>query len=321
MALKHRFARLIAPAVDAVVLCGLLLWSPFARLFRAFGPQRLPASRWISRRLGVWPLRRHYYDPLFDPMDLSRPLESTRNLPGINWNVSEQLKVLAEFRYASELSVFLKPAAGTAGFSFENDTFVSGDADYLYSFIRRFKPQRIIEVGCGNSTRLILAANTANTAEDTAFKCQHVCIEPFEAPWLEGLGVEVIRQRVEALPQSVFTELSAGDLLFIDSSHIIRPNGDVLFEILELLPLLSAGVYCHFHDIFSPRNYLPDWLKERGYLWNEQYLLEAFLSGNSSYRIIGALNFLHHNNYAALHAICANHREEFEPGSFYIQRC
>jgi hypothetical protein len=118
------------------------------------------------------------------------------------------------------------------------------------------------------------------------------CIEPFEMPWLEQLSVKVIRDRVELLDVSIFKKLQSGDILFIDSSHIIRPEGDVLFEIFEILPNLASGVYIHFHDILTPYHYPENWLKEEYRFWNEQYLLEAFLTHNEHYEVIGGIRYL-----------------------------
>jgi hypothetical protein len=94
----------------------------------------------------------------------------------------------------------------------------------------------------------------------------------------------------------------------------------VLFEYLELLPTLRKGVIVHVHDIFSPRNYPKKWLVEDVKLWNEQYLLEAFLSFNRSWKILGALNYLHHHHYADLKNAAPYLTPDREPGSFYIQR-
>jgi hypothetical protein len=310
-----------AKVIDVLLLPLVLLQAPFARLFRYVGPQRLPATRWLYRQLGIWPLRRHYYDPLFDPRDLSGSLDVVRVLPGIDWNVEQQLQILSKMTYRDELAAFLAPSdRDPLRFSFENSSFVSGDADYLYSFVRLFKPRRIVEVGCGHTTRLITAARRENQREDAAYACDHTCVEPYEAPWLGTLGVRVLRERVERLPMQTFADLEAGDLLFIDSSHVIRPCGDVLFQITEVLPALKPGVFVHFHDIFSPRHYLPEWLHKNVFLWNEQYLLESFLCNNAWYRITGALNFLHHTHYREFSAICARHGPGLEPGSFYIQR-
>ena len=130
----------------------------------------------------------------------------------------------------------------------------------------------------------------------------------------------VVRKRVEELEVAFFSQLEADDLLFIDSSHVIRPQGDLVFEYLELLSTLKPGVVVHIHDIFSPRDYPAAWVKDEVRLWNEQYLLEAFLTGNREWQIIGALNFLHHNHHDQLRATFPRLTRDCEPGSFYIQK-
>ncbi|MCX5694939.1 MAG: hypothetical protein NT014_07495 [Candidatus Omnitrophica bacterium] len=159
-----------------------------------------------------------------------------------------------------------------------------------------------------------------NTEEVSGYKCKHICIEPYEMPWLESTGVKVIRQKVENMGREFFFFFFQNDILFIDSSHIIRPQGDVLFEYLELMPSLKMGVIVHIHDIFSPRDYKAEWVIDDVRFWNEQYLLEAFLTSNKDYKIIGALNYLHHNHYDRLRAKCHFLSQEREPGSFYIQK-
>ena len=133
-------------------------------------------------------------------------------------------------------------------------------------------------------------------------------------PWLERCGAAIVRKRVENLGTSLFAELDKGNLLFIDSSHVIRPQGNVLFEYLELLPTLKAGVFVHIHDIFSPRDYPKEWVVDDVKFWNEQYLVEAFLTANRDWRIVGALNYLHHNHFEALQAKCPFWREITNPG-------
>ena len=117
-----------------------------------------------------------------------------------------------------------------------------------------------------------------------------------------------------------FSQLSENDILFIDSSHVIRPQGDVLFEYLQLLPTLNKGVIVHVHDIFFPKNYPREWLEEKVILWNEQYLLEAFLSHNSSWEIIGALNYLSHHHFDKFKLISPFLTPERHPGSFYMRK-
>ncbi|MCE9626689.1 MAG: class I SAM-dependent methyltransferase, partial [Candidatus Eisenbacteria bacterium] len=147
-----------------------------------------------------------------------------------------------------------------------------------------------------------------------------LCIEPYEMPWLEQTGVTVVRERVEAVGLEPFLALEAGDLLFIDSSHMVRPQGDVLREFLEILPQLKPGVVVHVHDIYTPRDYPETRLREEVRFWNEQYLLEALLSGGSNLRVVAALNFLKHDHPGVLERCCpvlAAHPEA-EPGSFWM---
>jgi len=169
---------------------------------------------------------------------------------------------------------------------------------------------------------MVRNAVKANQFENKNYTCNHTCIEPYEQPWLEQLDVKLIREKVEHLDYSIFKNLEKNDILFIDSSHIIRPEGDVLFEYLELLPLLKPGVIVHIHDIFTPKNYLDNWVITEHRLWNEQYILEAFLTLNKEFKIIGALNFLHHNysdEFDKKHPLSAQNKGH-EPGGFWIQR-
>ena len=91
---------------------------------------------------------------------------------------------------------------------------------------------------------------------------------------------------------STFTELAAGDVLFIDSTHIVRTGGDVVFEFLEVLPRLAPGVVVHIHDIFLPDEYPRAWLKENAMFFNEQYLLQAFLCHNDRYEIVWTSSYM-----------------------------
>ena len=259
-------------------------------------------SKRIFCMLGVYPLRDHYYEPLFNPAHLRMPLDQDRNLPGLDLNGQEQLELLSRFNYAEELARIPKVSSesGPLEFCYENPSFLYGDSEYLYSAIRHFKPARIVEVGSGFSTLMASKAVSANKAEDPAYTCQHTCIEPYEMKWLESTGVKVIRQRVEEVDSAVFDGLGANDILFIDSSHVIRPQGDVLFEYLELLPRLRSGVLVHIHDIFTPRDYPEDWVIGQVKQWNEQYLLEAFLSFNNQFRVLGALSWLTRHHFAAM---------------------
>lgn len=298
------------------------IWYKYVRTGKVF---TMPVSEKIFMKVGILPVRDHYYQPMINPVkQLSRPLNEDRAIPGINWNNEEQLQLLKSFSFSHELkkATAEKTGEGKMRFAYVNPSFGPGDAEYYYNVIRYFKPRKIIEIGCGHSTLLALEAEKRNQLENPAAACKHICIEPYEMPWLEQLKVEIHRKKVEDLDPSFFNMLEENDILFIDSSHMIRPQGDVLFEYLQILPMLNPGVLVHVHDIFSPRDYLKEWVVEDHCFWNEQYLLEAFLTCNSQFRIIGALNFLKHHHRALFDEKCPTSAElrNDEPGSFWFQR-
>jgi len=310
----------ILPLADIVLVPFVYPAGYLLKAIRKAGVQRMTLCKRALLQVGVFPIQNHYYEPLFDGRTLNRPLENERSLPGIDWNVTEQMDLLESFCFNEELKNILNQDADEVAFHFNNGPFESGDAEFLYNLIRRKKPGKIFEIGSGNSTLIVRKALKKNQEELSNYRCKHLCIEPYEMPWLEKLGVKVIRQKVEDVEKAVFAELEKDDLLFIDSSHIIRPQGDVLFECLEILPSLKPGVIVHFHDIFSPRDYLKEWVMDEVKFWNEQYLLEAFLTCNRDWKVLGALNYLHHNHYEALQAKCPFLTKDREPGSFYIQK-
>jgi len=317
--MKQSLAKLL-PIFDILATPFVMVAAHLLKLVRRIGVQRLPLSKAQLMRIGVFPIRDHYYEPLFNTKVLALPLNAERDLPGIDWNVQGQLDLLGQFKFNDELKGIGTHKTDCTTFHFGNGAFESGDAEFLYNIIRHKKPRRIFEIGSGNSTLIARRAIAKNAEESPGYSCKHVCVEPYEMPWLERTGVTVLRDRVEQMAPSFFDELESGDLLFIDSSHVIRPQGDVLFEFLSLLPRLTEGVVVHVHDIFSPRDYLDSWVKGEVKLWNEQYLLEAFLTCNSQWKIIGALNYLTHNHYEAFSRTCPYLARDREPGSFYIER-
>jgi hypothetical protein len=297
---------------------------PFAyvlRGYRRFGSARLPQTTRMFREVGIFPILHYYYEPLFNPWILQNSLEADRNLPGLDLNITGQLEFLSTLDSAPELIEMQwgNPAKDVQSFQLKNTFFETGDADFLYQILRKLKPLRVIEIGSGHSTKVARMALHRNIAE-TGFTTMHRCIEPFEASWLaEYDDIELIQTPVEVCEIDWANELGAGDLLFIDSSHMIRPQGDVLKEYLEILPQLASGVYVHIHDIFTPRGYPRTWQENDVLFWNEQYLLEALLSSSERYEIVAALNYLKHNHYERLHDVCPYLTPQTEPGSFYIK--
>ena len=319
---KRFIERLVVPAGDVILAPLVFLAACLLKLVRRVGVYRMTIAHAILRRVGVFPIRDHYYEPLFDPRHLRRPLDEERRLPGIDFNVAGQLELLARFDQAAELAAI--PRRGPEGsFFYDNLNFGAGDAEFLYSAIRTFRPARIVEIGSGFSTLMMLRAIEANRAADSTYRCTVICVEPYEMPWLERTaGIEVIRQPVELLDERHIRELRANDILFIDSSHVLRPQGDVVREYLELLPLLAPGVLVHVHDIFTPRDYPARWVVEEVRLYNEQYLVEAMLSGSSRFRIVAALNFLAHRHPSRLaEKFPVFAQQGGEPSSLWLLSC
>jgi hypothetical protein len=312
----------VRPAVD-VLLSVLAIPAGFVMLlYRRIGSRRLPITTGILRRIGIFPIQNHYYEPLFDDRHLSKPLDEPRVLPGIDFNIAKQLELLGQMRYADEFGDFIKEQqadTSAASFNLNNVGILAGDAEFLYQIIRYLKPCKVIEIGSGSSTKITRKALSMNAAEDGR-QAQHVCLEPYEQPWLEAFdGIELVRAKVEDCDIDWPNALASGDLLFIDSSHIIRPQGDVLHEYLTIIPQLASGVIVHVHDIFSPRDYLDAWIRQDVRFWNEQYLLEATLGNAVRYEVIAALNLLKHDHYADLKRVCPFLEPTHEPGSLYFQ--
>ena len=313
-------SRLVDKALRIADPLAVPLVAPAAWLLKAVrkaGLEKLPLARKTLLRAGVLPVRDHYYEPQFD-FRADGYDDGPRALPGIDWDVEGQLALLAELGWTEEVAAFPRGPAGPGRFTIENGAFGPGDAEVWYQLLRHRKPRRVVEVGSGFSTLVAQQALAKNAEEGCP--CEHVCIEPYEMPWLESTGVQVVRERVERVGFERFEALEAGDVLFIDSSHVVRPHGDVLHLFLRVLPRLQPGVAVHVHDIFSPRPYPADWTTELLRLWNEQYVLEAFLTHNSAWRVLLGVNMLRADHYEAIHAVAPFLKPERGGGSFYIER-
>jgi len=315
-----RVLKPIAPFFEILLLPVTIAAIVWFRIVRYWGMKSTPLTRALFLKLGMYPVVDHYYDPLFDYRKLRKHQPKDR----FDFNVENQLSLLSKFSFREELNVMpLKsPGGQSLQYYYENGSFGPGDAEFYYSIIRLIKPKKIIEVGSGFSTRVAIAAVQENTRADLGYACEITCIEPYEMPWLERTDVNLLRTKVEELSPEFFDSLEDGDILFIDSSHIIRPGGDVVTIILDLLPRLKKGVYIHFHDIFIPDDYPLTWLKDDFRMWNEQYLLEAFMTNNNLFEVICMMNFLTKNHFDALKNVfpVLEKQPDRQPGSFWIKR-
>lgn len=186
-----------------------------------------------------------------------------------------------------------------------------------------FKPRNIYEIGSGNSTYLSAQALLRNQHEGHA-AAQLVAFEPNPNAVLKAgfPGLSVLREtRIEDVPISEFDNLHRNDILFIDSSHILKLGGDVRYEFLEILPRLKEGVLIHVHDIFLPAEYPKHWVVNDHMFYNEQYLLQAFLAYNHSFEVIWAGSFMHLKHPDKLQAAFSSYKpSQTWPGSFWIRK-
>jgi hypothetical protein len=295
----------------------------YMKFFTRVPPIYLSRSYQWFTKCNWLPVMFHYYQPLIKMDMLPSNYEQIENsLIGIDLDVQYQLELLLKFHYNEELETI--PLDKTREYEpyYNNVNFQCGDAEVLYNMIRYYKPRKIIEIGSGDSTKFARAALEQNKL-DSSIIAEHICVEPFEQPWLEESGITTIRERVEHLDLSIFKDLTENDILFIDSSHVIRTQGDVVYEYLTIIPYLRKGVIVHCHDIFLPKEYPLIWIDGWKRFWNEQYLLQALLAHSFRYKPILALNFLSHHHRSELEKCCPIFQRKKgkikEPCSFWFR--
>jgi hypothetical protein len=235
-----------------------------------------------SKRLQIFP--DFFYAPVFAPADLP-PSVWTGTFPCGVWDLEKQRAFLRETQsFAKELSSypFDRPAENAAGYYWGNDQFSHSDASLYFSILRRFRPSRLVEVGSGHSTKLAARALKENGSGTI------LCIDPHAPSWLADLEgeIEVLAQPVQQVRDEVFLELSDGDVLFIDGSHISKTGSDVNHLFLRILPRLPKGVIVHVHDICLPYEYPKAWSEDVLCYWNEQYVLAALLANSEKWEIL-----------------------------------
>jgi predicted O-methyltransferase YrrM len=243
----------------------------------------------------------HFYSPLPNMLEMDRNRTTlfdcdVKNIPGIDNHEEDQLALLEKFStYYGELPFGDQKATGRR-YYFQNGFFCHADAIALYSLMRHYQPRRIIEVGSGFSSAVMLDTNELFLDDRTA--CTFV--EPYPERLLSLMSEddknrhEIIMDRIQNVPLDRFDALQARDILFIDSSHVVKVGSDVVHLLTNVLPRLNKGVLVHFHDIFWPFEYPEQWIRE-GRAWNECYVLQAFLQFNETFRI----RFF--NSYLAIH--------------------
>ena len=239
---------------------------------------------WEAEGIHITPVS--FYSPIPDTNKIPKSTWTKRSaMRGIDMNIIGQLSFLNTVlpKYKQEYDQFPHVSSGNKfEFSYDNNQFVGLDPIVLHSIVREYKPELIIEIGSGYST--LVSANAARFNG----KGDLICIEPYPRDFIrKGVpGVkQLINKGIQEIDPDFFDQLNENDILFIDSTHVAKIGSDVQYLFLEILPRINSGVLIHIHDIFFPNDYPEVWIKEKNFFWNEQYILQAFLIGNSLFKV------------------------------------
>jgi predicted O-methyltransferase YrrM len=232
----------------------------------------------------------HFYSPIPDIKDVKAREEkiftSSKDIYGVDLNVEVQQSLAAEFKKIYESLPFRDEPGNGFRYYYKNEMYGTSSGALLFCMLNFLKPRRIIEVGSGYSSALMLDTNehVFSKSIDLTF------IEPYPLRLKKLLkpsdyqNVRIIEKRLEDVDFEVFSELEPNDILFIDSTHIAKIGSDVNTLIFEILPRLKKGVYVHIHDILYPFEYPKDWIYN-GISWNEAYMFRSFLMYNEVFKI------------------------------------
>jgi hypothetical protein len=238
----------------------------------------------------------HFYSPIPSLDEVRQDEERIfgnrlKTIPGIDLHEQSQLQLFNQFLPYYQDMPFQDEKVEGLRYYYKNPSYSYSDAICLHCMIRHLQPKRIVEIGCGFSSCMILDTNDLffGGVIDCAF------IEPHPEQLLSLAGekrLTIIPTRLQDVDITVFDALQAGDILFIDSTHVSKVGSDVNRIIFEILPRLASGVHIHFHDIFFPFEYPKEWVYE-GRFWTEIYLLRTFLQYNNAFRVVLMNTFIH----------------------------
>ncbi len=211
---------------------------------------------------------------------------AAKTLPGIKLNEDAQLLLLELFKDFYRQLPFSSEKNNIHRFYYKNPAYSYADSIFLNCFIRYLKPKNIIEIGSGYSSCMTLDTN--ELFFENSINCTF--IEPYPQ-LLQSLlkpgdkeRIQIIDKPLQNVDLSFFSKLVAGDILFIDSTHVSKAGSDVNQIFFEILPSLNKGVFIHIHDVFYPFEYPDKWLDD-GRAWSEQYILRSFLQYNQKFEI------------------------------------
>lgn len=274
--LKDRF-----PYVIPDIILEILMYYPKANGFNQFMP------------LG------HYYSLYPDMQDVDKRYDelcAKDEIKNIDFNIDIQYGFLEKMKEllptVPKWTDHNNSLSNKYRYKTDSMSFGVPDATCLHLMLRILKPRRLIEVGSGWSSAVTLDTNEfyLDKQMDVSF------IEPYPNVLYTVLKREepckIKNIGLEKVDLSYFEQLEKGDILFIDSTHVSKIGSDVNYLLFEILPHLKSGVYIHFHDIFYPFEYPYEWFKKDGYIWNELYMMRAFLMNNKQYKILFFFDYL-----------------------------
>jgi hypothetical protein len=257
----------------------------------------------LGQRVNVTLLPLHFYSNVPDIRDLSRRQDwrAPRSLLGLErLAIPEQIALLTALFEAGGAAVAGRDThADAVSANGSDEGYGVIEADILAAYIAARRPAKVVQIGCGVSTALILDA-----ARIAGYRPDITCIEPYPTTYLSTLArdgrITLVAEPAQLVDFPFFTALAACDLFFVDSTHSVKPGSEVNRIIFEVLPRLQPGVRVHFHDIYLPYDYAPSTLSTDLVFPNETALLYAYLCENPKYRIELCMSMLH---YAAPDAI------------------
>lgn len=285
----------------------------------------------ICLKEGFLPVPVHFYSSLPDLDDLKERSvwDIVNELPGIDFRTEEQsalLQLLGK-RFGSECRWPFDCTSDDTEFYLNNSSFGFGCAASTHCMIRWHRPDTVIEIGSGMSSRVIATSLAANGRD--GYPGRHVMVDPYPGDAVRAYasadGATLIESRVELLQSDFFSRLKAGDILFIDSSHSVKIGGDVNYLYLNIMPRLNSGVVVHIHDISLPYEYSRTYTTSESFrqFWTEQYLLQAFLAFNTQYDVLLGMHHLMVNHAPLFKAAFPYYQPDLHPyisGSFWMQR-
>jgi hypothetical protein len=259
----------------------------------------------LGQRIGVDVLPRHFYSSIPDIRELRK---------SDDWKVPHSMYGVAGAELPEQVNFMRDCCEHTSGEPsamavYDDACTANGavgygpiEAGFLYRFMTSRRPAHVVQIGAGVATAVMLAA-----AQAAPYELKITCIDPYPTEFLRTMArsgrISLVEQKAQTVPMGTILALGPGDLLFVDSTHTVKPGSEVNRIILEVLPRLAAGTHAHFHDIYLPFDYAPSVLSEDLFFWNETPLLLAYMIGNPSVRL--------NMSMAMVHSVCPD----------AIQRC